>query len=298
MEVRHLMLLRELAERGTVGATARALRVSASAVSQQLRAAERDLGVPLVEPAGRGLRLTRAGELLADGAVEVASALAGVEARFEEFRGAVGGEVGVACVPSAAAMLLPGLFGRLAEGPVTVRIYDRDVAEAGYAELARDHDIVIGHRMGARPLPEWSRLSRVDLLREPLDVALPAGHPLAARDSLAPADLVDEPWVGVPMGYPFDDVRLAVEERTGARVRVVQRVLDNRLVEALVIGGHGIGLLPRFSTRAGAELVLRPLAGVPTGRTVSALARPEVARRVVVRHVIDELRAVGRELAG
>ena len=87
MDVRHLSLLRELAERGSATAVAAATHRTASAVSQQLRSAERDLGVRLVEPAGRGLRLTDAGRLLAEGAVDVESSLARLEARLDEFRG-------------------------------------------------------------------------------------------------------------------------------------------------------------------------------------------------------------------
>lgn len=66
MDVRHLELLRELGQRGTLAAVAEATYRTPSAVSQQLRTAERDLGVPLVEPVGRGLRLTAEGQLLAD----------------------------------------------------------------------------------------------------------------------------------------------------------------------------------------------------------------------------------------
>lgn len=70
MDVRHLELLRELAERGSVTAVARVTHRTPSAVSQQLRAAQRDAGVPLVEQAGRGLRLTDAGRLLVSCQVE------------------------------------------------------------------------------------------------------------------------------------------------------------------------------------------------------------------------------------
>ena len=67
MDQRHLTLRRELAARGSVTAVAAATHRTGSAVSQQLRTAERDLGLPLVEPAGRGIRLTDAGRLLAEG---------------------------------------------------------------------------------------------------------------------------------------------------------------------------------------------------------------------------------------
>ena len=66
MDVRRLELLRELSERGTVTAVALATHRTPSAVSQQLKALEREAGMPLTERAGRGLRLTGAGRALAE----------------------------------------------------------------------------------------------------------------------------------------------------------------------------------------------------------------------------------------
>ncbi|MBO1770367.1 LysR family transcriptional regulator [Agrococcus sp. TF02-05] len=296
MELRDLVLLRELDERGSLTAVARALSVTPSAVSQRLRSLERTLGLALTEPVGRGVRLTAPGRLLAVGAVEVAAAVASVEARLAAFQGGIVGRVDVAALPSAGVVLLPALLSMLV-GDVEVRVHDHDVAEVDYAALARDHDLVIGHRMARSPRPDWQHLRVVDLLREPLDIALPAAHPLASREVLTPADVAGEQWIGVPEGYPFDDLRLAIEDAARERFRIVQRMRDNRLVEALVEAGMGIGILPRLSTRPSAGVRLVPLRGVAAGRIISALARPEVAERAVVLHVLDALRACAAEIA-
>ncbi|GAA1425016.1 LysR family transcriptional regulator [Agrococcus citreus] len=288
MELRDLALLRELDERGSLGAVARATRVTPSAVSQRIRLLERSLGLPLTEPVGRGVRLTEAGRLLAAGAIEVAAVVAQVEARLAAFRGGIGGSIDIAVLPSAGVVLLPSLIAALGDG-IEVRVHDHDVAEADYAALTRDHDLVIGHRMAPTPLPGWRGLRVVDLLREPIDIALPLSHPLAAAASVRPADLAGQRWIGVPEGYPFDDVRIAIEQAAAASFSIVQRVRDNRLVEALVAAGLGIGMLPRFSTQRGGGIALVPLSGLPTGRTVSALARSDVAERAVVRHVLEVL---------
>ncbi len=95
MEIRHLELLRDLRDRGTLAAVAEATYRTPSALSQQLRTAERDLGVALVEPASRGLRLTWAGEVLADGADDVLTALARVQDNLDASRGAPAGVVRV-----------------------------------------------------------------------------------------------------------------------------------------------------------------------------------------------------------
>lgn len=287
MELRDLALLRELDERGSLSAVARATRVTPSAVSQRIRLLERTLGLQLTEPVGRGVRLTEAGRLLAAGAIEVAAVVAQVEARLAAFRGGIGGTIDIAVLPSAGVVLLPPLIAALGDG-IEVRVHDHDVAEADYATLTRDHDLVIGHRMAPTPLPGWRGLRVVDLLREPIDIALPLSHPLARAASVRPTDIAGQRWIGVPAGYPFDDLRIAVEAVAGASFPVVQRVRDNRLVEALVAAGMGIGMLPRFSTPRGG-IALVPLSGLPTGRTVSALARPDVAERAVVRHALEVL---------
>lgn len=288
MELRDLALLRELGERGSMAAAARALRVTPSAVSQRIRVIERSLGLRLIEPVGRGVRLTEPGRLLATGAVEVAEVVARVESRLAAFHEGVAGRVDVVTLPSAAVVLLPGLIAGLGEG-VELHIHDHDVSETEYAALARDHDLVIGHRASAAPRAEWLGLRVVDLLREPIDIALPADHELATAGALRPRDIAGQRWIGVPEGYPFDDLRLAIESDAGVAFEVVQRVRDNRLVEALVAAGLGIGMLPRLSAAPGPGVSLVALTGIPTGRIVSALARPDVAERAVVRHVLGVL---------
>ncbi|MFA4840224.1 MAG: LysR family transcriptional regulator, partial [Agrococcus sp.] len=146
MELRDLALLRELDERGSLTAVARASQVTPSAVSQRIRVLERSVGIRLTEPVGRGVRLTEAGRILAAGAIEVAAALAQVEARLAAFRDGIGGRIDIAALPSAGVVLLPSLIAALG-GELEVRVHDHDVAEADYAALARDHDLVIGHRM-------------------------------------------------------------------------------------------------------------------------------------------------------
>jgi DNA-binding transcriptional LysR family regulator len=296
MDVRHLELLRDLAERGSVTAVAHASHRTPSAVSQQLKSAERAFGAALVEPSGRGVRLTDAGRVLADSGREVAAALARAEARWDEFRGEPSGSVAVAALPSAATFLLPGVLRELAGLPIAIACTDVDVAEAEYAGLVTDHDIVVGHSLLASPLGTEGLLT-VELAREPLDIVMAEEHPLARQSTVSPEDLVDQPWVGVPAGFPFDTVRLAVEEATGRRLEIRQRVRDNRLVEALVAGTDQVAVLPRFTTREGHGVVLRPLAGIATGRHVFAMLRPDRGERRVVRRVLDAFVRVGASRA-
>lgn len=291
MDVRHLELLRGLAERGSVTAVARATHRTPSAVSQQLRAAQRAAGVPLVQQAGRGLRLTDAGRLLAEGGLEVAQTLAVVQARWDAFRGQPAGTVSVAALPSAATFLLPAVLADLADSAIELVCDDVDIAESAYGGLAADHDIVIAHSLSRRAPAGADHLATRLLVREPLDIAMRRGHPLTAHDQARPADLVEQEWYGVPLGYPFDTVRLAVEEATGRPVQVVQRLRDNRLIEALVADSDRVAVLPRFTT-PGERVALRPVRRIPTARHIFAMSRPDRAERLAVQRVLDAFTAV------
>jgi len=295
MDLRHLELLRELADRGTITAVAAASYRSPSAVSQQLRSAERAFGTTLVEPDGRGLRLTAAGRLLASGATDVASALARLQRELDALTGEPAGIVSIVGLPSAMEFLVPRLFARLDGTAITLRLDDADVAEADFASLVADNDLVIGHTIGAEPAGADGLPHHV-IATEPLDVALPLGHRLAGRAAVRAADLAGERWIGVPIGYPFDTVRIAIENHAGEPLEVVQRLRDNRLVEALVAAGQGCALLPRFTTRPRPDVVLVPLSDVRSVRRIVALGRPDRLERAAVRFVVDALAAIGAEL--
>ncbi len=296
MDFRHLDLLRELSVRGTLAAVAAATHRTPSAVSQQLKTAEREFGVRLVEPVSRGVRLTAAGQILADGADEVGRAFAEVQARLDASLGEPRGTVSIGSLPSAGEALLPGLVARLRGSDIHLDLDDFDLAETDYAARTLDVDVVIAHSLaGDGPHGAEGLVSRV-LAREPIDVAMPSDHPLAALERLRPEDLVGVPWIGVPSGYPFDTILIAVENATGARLDRRVRLRDNHLVEALVATGAGLALLPRFTTAPRPGVTTRPLDGVRADRSIVALARPDRFTHLAVRTVVDHLADIGTGL--
>lgn len=295
MDVRHLELLRELADRGSITAVAQATHRTASAVSQQLKAAQRQAGMALVEHHGRGLRLTDAGRVLAEAGADVGTAVAAAQARWDAFRAHPTGTVSLAVLPSAAAVLLPQtLRAAQAEG-IVVESHDVDIAEARFAELTRDHDVVVAHSLsGPRPAGTEG-LTVVPLAREPIDVAVAADHPLAAVEEVSAAQAAEFAWYGVPRDYPFDTVLQEIARAAGAELRILQRLRDNRLMEALVADGSGLALLPRFTSPVTPTTTLRPLADVDARRHISAIMRPDRAERLAVRRVVAALREAGAE---
>lgn len=298
MDIRHLELLRDLRERGSLAAVATATHRTPSALSQQLQTAQRAAGTALVEPHGRGLRLTDAGELLADGADDVAAALARVEARLQEHRGRPTGRVRIAGLPSGLTALLPGALTLLAESSVELTVDDLDLAERDYAGAVADADIVVAHSLTSEVPAGSEGLRGTVLTREPLDIALPPDHRLAGRSELRPQDVIGEDWITVPEHYPFDTVLQRIEAACGRPATRRLRIRDNHLVAALVASGEGIALLPRYTTRSADEFALVPLTGVLSARWIVALSRPDRAERAAVQLVTRQLAAAGAALMG
>lgn len=293
MDVGRLRLLRELAERGTVISVAKAVSLTPSAVSQQLKTLQREVGVALLEPDGRRVRLTDAGHTLVRRTDDVLAALDRAQAEMDSYRATPRGEVRVAMFPSGAAMLLPGLITRAAELGVHVTGRDIDQPAANAPALLADFDVVVVHRDEREANPWSPRVDAIFLLREPLEVLLPPHHCLAGRERIALKDLGNEPWIGVEGGLMVDDVLRSLAAISGVQPRIVQRVNDFRVVEELVLAGVGIALLPRFTLTA-RDLTRKPLSGVRAARRIEAVVRAGALTRPAVSAVIRILQEVAQ----
>ena len=304
MDVRALEALRSVRTHGGVTAAAAVLHLTPSAVSQQLATLQRDVGVPLTERVGRGLRLTAAGEALADAAVDVAVALERARAACETFLDHPGGRVSVSAFQSGAELLLPDLLTRvLALGGIELDLLDEDVAQDDFVPLTDRVDVVVAHRPDDDTAPAgWAQhgprrdVVVVPLFREPLDVAVPLDHPLAGRDDVRPEDVVDEGWIAVREGFPVAAVLAGLTSELNRAPRVSQRINDFHVVAALVAAGHGVALLPRHTFGRNPTIRLLPLRGIRAARHVEVLMRPDRAERLVVRRVVDELVAMTADL--
>ena len=127
LDVRRLRVLRELAARGTIAATADALGYTAPAVSQQLAALEREAGVALLERNGRTRRLTPAGEELVQRTEGILRELEAAEAALERTTTQVAGVLRAAGFASAHRILLPRAIATLAQRHPDLRVTTRDM---------------------------------------------------------------------------------------------------------------------------------------------------------------------------
>ncbi|MBD8059435.1 LysR family transcriptional regulator [Cellulomonas sp. JH27-2] len=295
MDVRGLEALRAVRSQGGVTGAAAALHLTPSAVSQQVAGLQREVGLPLTERVGRGLRLTPAGEALADAALDVAVALERARAAVDDFAGSPVGTVRVSAFASGAQLLLPALLSRVAAfDGVDADCTDEDVAQDEFVGLTDRYDIVVAHRPdGSRA---WAGVRAVPLLREPLDLAVAPDHPFADRPGVDAAELAGQRWIAVREGFPVWSVLAVIGEASGAEPRVAHRINDFHVAAAFVAAGHGVSLLPRYTFGGAPHVRLVPLTGVRAGRRIDALLRPDRAERLVVRRVLDELREVAADV--
>ena len=295
MEIHQLEMLRELGALGSVKAVAETLLVTPSAVSQQLAALQKSLDVPLTRKEGRNLVLTDAGQVLADAGAAVVSAMAEARRAIGVYHVSPVSPVTVSGFHSAGQVLFAPL-ARLLDAPDTPKVLlsDEDVAQHDFPALTARYDLVLAHRMDHSPRWPEERVAVIPLAREPLDVALPADHPLARLRSLTADDVAGEPWVTSRSGYSPADVLTAVAASSSRELNIVHRINDYSTVAALVAAGSVIGLLPRYTARPALNpgIVLRPLEGISTRRRIDILARPENLKRTSVMMVCEALQKI------
>ncbi|GAA1556154.1 LysR family transcriptional regulator [Kribbella sancticallisti] len=263
-----LRVFREVAERGTFTAAASALGYTQSAVSRQIASIERAAQAQLLERRREGVRLTPAGQLVLRNAVRV---LDQIDATTRELAGlpAEGGTVRLGWFPTAGAVLLPRAIGLLRRAPVTLISREGRTPtlirslRAGTIDLA----ILASVPPFRAPDAETPALMLETLAERPLRLALPAGHPLAAADSVAVEDLRGQRWIA-----GGSDNLLGVWPGLDERPEIAHIARDWLARLHLVAAGAGLTTVPASLDGA-----------VPPGvRVVSVRGGPQEIRRVVL----------------
>jgi molybdate transport repressor ModE-like protein len=292
IDARRLRVLREVAEQGTLAAAADALHLTPSAVSQQLAALEREVGQPVIERNGRGVRLTGAAEVLVDHANVVLAQLEAAAADVAAYSEGVVGTVRIAGFATALAEIVaPAAAALRASHPrLALTIAEQEAPDCFRALAGGDADIAISMASRFAPPRDDPRFHRQALRADALDAVLPADHPLVARAEIELAELAGEPFVGPPDGTSCHDVTVSGCAAAGFTPAFQHRSLDFYTTMALVAAGLGVALVPRLAQAAvppGA--VVRPLAAPAPARHVFAATRAGAERRPTVAAVIDAL---------
>jgi DNA-binding transcriptional LysR family regulator len=262
LDLRRLHMLREIARHRSLSAAAASLAYTPSAVSQQVAALEREVGVSLVERGPRGAVLTEAGRLL----VRHADAILGrVNAAEEELRALAGlqtGHLRVGAFTTAGAVLVPRAVKAFRDRHpgVDVELTEIDPEEAMIRLSSRELDLALVYAFPVvEDLPR-DGFEYVHLLDDRLYVALPESHRLAGRRRLKLKELAREAWIqGVHRGSTVAVVPAACRA-AGFEPRIVFRSDDHMAVQGFVAAGLGIAVVPQLAlATARRDIVIRAL---------------------------------------
>jgi DNA-binding transcriptional LysR family regulator len=303
LDVRRLRVLHAVSAYGSVTAAAAALGYSAPAVSQQLAALEREVGMRLTERVGRGLELTPAAMILVGHTDALLARLDAAESDLAALRDQVAGRVALAAFPSAAASFVSAAWAALAGSAPQVRLdlTEMEPEESLPAVLRGQTDVAVAHEYDLLPRPLDPLFERRELLSDPVLLAVPADHPLAAAHPSAahPSAAVPVPLAslaGLPFLAPRDTTSCAeMIQRACARAgfvpRVVARATDFDVLLSLVAAGAGVTLVPALAARRPPPQVrlLRP--AEPVTRQIFTVSRRGGDRKPAVRVVLDALTA-------
>src|SRR5215218_3486273 len=300
LDVRRMRVLREVAERGTIAAAARALAFTPSAVSQQLAALEREAGVALLDRHGGRVRLTEAGRRLVGRTEAILAELEAATAELAAAAADVTGDVHVAAFPSAEqALLAPAIAALAGRHPdVQVRTTELEPEASLPALRLGDVDLAISHEDVRRPAPADERLQRVDLLEDPLRVVLPAGHP-AGGDAVALARLADARWVATPPGTACRAMLDHACREAGFVPEVPFHANDFGVLAAYVAARLGVAMVPELALGAfGGGVVVRAVSDVPVIRRIYVSARRGGLERPALAAMVETLREAAAPRAG
>ncbi|MFF4652270.1 LysR family transcriptional regulator [Streptomyces sp. NPDC001380] len=305
LDVRRLLLLRDLADLGTVTAVADLHGVTPSAVSQQLRQLERETGAALVDRDRGRVLLTAAGAALVEDTCDVLAALERAEARLRGTGDAVAGPFRVSCFTSALPVLGAPLLAEARVRSPQLRLHlTEEEPETSLPLLRRRRcDLAVVYRylnLGTVPPPD---VLTTRLLVDPLLLVLPEGRAREAEGAVADlAAYADLPWVLAPDGSACREAALHACRSAGFTPDVRHTAADFPGAVALAAAGGAAALVPRSAVAAVAALpggsAVRPLADPGLARVVEACVRTGTDTHPAVRACVRILAELGRRCGG
>lgn len=287
-------MLRAVARTGSITAAADSLDVTASAGSQQLQALEREIGVTLLERSPRSVRLTEAGQILAERAGHVLAEIEAAECAVQAVAGLQSGRLRIGSFPTAAAAILPSAMvaSRRRRPGVRISLTELEPEYALPSVRRADLDVAIAHEYGGSAQPEKSGLRVKRLFTEPLLLAVTEGEGMDA-EPIRLSDLTDADWISTVPAEGFQAVTEQACRAAGFEPRVPFRADDYAVARALVSDGLGIALIPGLAAIPTPGVGYRPIEpGGSLSRQVFAVARQADPSPIVADFLDDLVSAV------
>jgi DNA-binding transcriptional LysR family regulator len=269
LDPRRLLTFREVARQRSFSRAGEALSLTQPAVSQQVSALERQLGVRLLERGPGGPVPTEAGELLLAHADAIADRLAQASGQVSELAADDRGTLRIGSFPSALASVIPAAIARLREQmpEVQVEAIEASGEELGAAVAAgRLHAAMCFQDAEAEPRrPEGTE--RHELGGEAMLAMLAPDHLLAGRERLRLGELADETWTAPSREHLI--YRACVAAGFEPRIAFVTR--DVLAARGLVRSGLAVTLVPELVGGLFDDVAVVPLEGPQPRRSLYAL---------------------------
>ncbi|MGW0594669.1 LysR family transcriptional regulator [Streptosporangium sp. NPDC002607] len=299
IDPRRLLVLRAFVLSDSVTATAAALHLTPSAVSQQLAALEREVGHTLVVRTGRKLALTPAGRILAGHAEEINSRLKIAEADLAAHAGGVLGQLRIGAFPTAISWLVaPAIVELRRQAPgVDVTVVDAEAHMSHRMLMRGDIDVTVSLEYESDPERDSPDIVKFPLYIERFKAVLPHAHPLAGEEGIGLTQLTEEGWIMPSPGNPCRTMVLQACAELGFHPPISHVSDDYRAALALVAAEAGICLVPEsaLSARDADWVTILPTRGIAPLRKVIMTTRRDNQGHPVVRAGLEAMRAAVAE---
>jgi DNA-binding transcriptional LysR family regulator len=274
LNVRRLRVLAEVARLGSFSGAAEALSYTQSAVSQQVATLEAETGMTLLERHARGVRVTPAGQALVEHAEGILARLEAAEAELSAIAGLRAGRLRMASFPTAGATLMPLAIAtfRSSYPEIELTLAEGEPEEITPRLRAGEFDLALLFEFD-EPEAGMDGLERIELLHDPMYLALPREHRLAGKSGLRLEDLRGEAWVQTSRQSPCARHVVRSCHAAGFEPNVSFESDDYQTVQGLVAAGVGVALIPELALSVVREdIAIRSLAPSPPVRQVIAAA--------------------------
>jgi molybdate transport repressor ModE-like protein len=271
VDSRRLRILLHVAQTGSLAAAAVELGYTPSAVSQQIRALEREVGAVLMVRRGRGITLTQPGRALVRHGQRIVEQLSAAQAEIDAIAGLRSGVLRLGWFSTAGATLVPRAIARFrARHPnVELELAEGDPDECARALHEGELDVAVVYEFRFEdPLPAGLHIT--PLLDDHLHIALPPRHRLAHRKRIRLAELAGDTWIqGVRHGGTLATLPAACRE-AGFEPHIAFQT-DNPLVwQGLVAAGVGVAVIPQLMIpSARPDVAVRELDAPSLVRTIA-----------------------------
>ncbi|MBE9373649.1 LysR family transcriptional regulator [Saccharopolyspora sp. HNM0983] len=290
-----LRVFAAVAEHSSITAAADALHLTRPAVSQHLRKLERETGSALVEPDGRGIRLTNAGQVLAATAHSVTAAINDAERDLANIQDRIVGPLHVGSVASALRSFVVDALREVTEQhpQVAPTVRDGEVIDLIPQLRARRLDAVVLESWSGWPARMPPGVVLTELLTEQVQLAVPADHPLAARPVVHVENLHGQRWASCPPGTEGYEALVQTMRARSIDVEVDFCAADYTTQLSVVAAGMAVALIPGIARPAQAAGVRFVPCEPAVHRTVS-VATAETRTTPAVRTFVTALQAAAR----